>query len=90
MVSCNPDLILKIPFANIYARVTETGWPVSGKTVGNAVPSVKNAQKFWRSVACQMFKQGHVFWYAYQDYADTPSFGTFDKNGKAIYDLSKC
>ena len=63
---------------------------MSGTKYGNAVPSVTNAQKYWRSVACQLFKEGHVFWYAYQDYSVAPSFGIFDKNGKAIYDLYGC
>ncbi|KAM3416593.1 Glucan 1,3-beta-glucosidase [Cercospora zeina] len=67
--------------------VTETSWPVTGDTFGNAVPSVANAQKFWRSVACELFNEGHVFWYAYQDYNDSPSFGIFDSNGNAVYDL---
>lgn len=70
--------------------ITETGWPYKGASQGAAVASVQNAQKFWRSVACQLFKQAHVFWYAYQDYNDSPSFGVFDRNGKAIYDLSAC
>ncbi|EME45823.1 glycoside hydrolase family 17 protein [Dothistroma septosporum NZE10] len=70
--------------------ITETGWPSSGATQGAAVASVKNAQKFWRSVACQLFKQSHVFWYVYQDYSDSTSFGVFDSNGDAIYDLYGC
>lgn len=48
--------------------VTETGWPVSGPNSGAAVASVKNAQTYWRSVACQAFNSVHIFWYAYQDY----------------------
>lgn len=67
--------------------VTETGWPVSGPNSGAAVASVQNAQKFWRSVACKAFNEVHLFWYAYQDYASSPSFGVFDSNGNAIYDL---
>ncbi|KAK4502866.1 hypothetical protein PRZ48_006292 [Zasmidium cellare] len=76
--------------AGTWVWITETGWPTHGATQGAAVASVQNAQKFWRSVACRLFNTGHVFWYAYQDYNDAPSFGVFDKNGKAIYDLSKC
>ncbi|KAK4544669.1 hypothetical protein LTR36_003918 [Oleoguttula mirabilis] len=70
--------------------VTETGWPVSGPDYGDAVASVKNAQTYWRSVACSAFESIHVFWYAYQDYGASPSFGVFGDNGDAIYDLYKC
>lgn len=70
--------------------ITETGWPVSGPNSGAAVASVKNAQQYWRAVACRSFKEVHVFWYAYQDYHQSPSFGVFDKNGNAIYDLYGC
>lgn len=76
--------------SSAWVWVTETGWPVTGPTNGAAVASVQNAQKFWRSVACQLFKEAHVFWYAYQDYNDSPSFGVFDSNGNAIYDLYGC
>lgn len=41
-------------------RVTETGWPVTGATTESAVASVGNAQKFWRSVACQLFQEGKL------------------------------
>ena len=70
--------------------VTETGWPVSGPNSGAAVASVKNAQTFWRSVACKAFNEVHIFWYAYQDYTANPSFGIFGSNGNAIYDLYGC
>lgn len=70
--------------------VTETGWPVSGANFGAAVASVKNARTYWREVACQGFKQVHMFWYVADDYWETPSFGVFNQNGKAIYDLAKC
>ena len=70
--------------------VTETGWPVSGAKFGAAVASVGNAQTYWRAVACQAFTQVHIFWYVESDYWETPSFGVFGKNGKAIYDLYAC
>ncbi|TLD04575.1 hypothetical protein E2P81_ATG10254 [Venturia nashicola] len=70
--------------------VTETGWPVSGPNSGAAVASVQNAQTFWRSVACKAFNEVHIFWYSYQDYHQSPSFGVFDSNGNAIYDLYGC
>ena len=72
--------------------VTETGWPVSGKTVGDGKPSPENAQKFWRDVGCPMFGETNVWWYTLQDAApDTPnpSFGIVGKDGgKPLYDLS--
>lgn len=70
--------------------VTETGWPVSGPDYGPAVPSVANAQTYWHTVACAAFQQIHIFWYAYQDYSASPSFGVFGSNGNAIYDLKSC
>lgn len=70
--------------------VTETGWPLTGKSQGAAVASKTNAQHYWRSVACACFQSVHTFWYAYQDYVDSPSFGVFDSNGNAQYDLYDC
>lgn len=70
--------------------VTETGWPHAGANYGNAVASVKNAQTYWRSVACAAFSQIHIFWYAYQDYSESPTFGVFGQNGNAVYDLRAC
>ncbi|KAG9519173.1 glycoside hydrolase, partial [Aureobasidium melanogenum] len=70
--------------------VTETGWPVSGPNYGNGVASVKNAQTFWKQVACAAFKQVHIFWYVHQDYQASPSFGVIDRNGHAIYDQQSC
>jgi exo-beta-1,3-glucanase (GH17 family) len=71
--------------------VTETGWPVSNTTnTGAAVASVANAQNYWRTVACKAFESVHIFWYAYQDYNESPSFGIFGKNGHVIYDGVQC
>lgn len=89
VVSQQKNLLTMI-FSSQQQWVTETSWPVTGANYGSAVPSVANAQKFWRSVACELFNEGHVFWYAYQDYNDSPSFGVFDSNGNAIYDLYGC
>ncbi|KAI0098748.1 glycoside hydrolase superfamily [Nemania sp. FL0031] len=58
--------------------VTETGQPVSGKTSGDSVASVENAETFWKTVGCPMFGNINVWWYTLQDAApDTPnpSFG---------------
>ena len=34
--------------------ITETGWPVSGKTENKAVPSTDNAATFWKEVGCPL------------------------------------
>ena len=68
--------------------VTETGWPTSGATENDAVPSVANAQQYWSQVACSAFNSGHTFWYTLQDFSASPSFGVVDSNGNTLYDLS--
>ncbi|KAI1386372.1 glycoside hydrolase family 17 protein [Hypoxylon trugodes] len=59
--------------------ITETGHPVSGKTVGQSVASADNAEKFWNSVVCPLLSSKTNLWYyTLQDAApDTPnpSFG---------------
>ncbi|KAJ4266244.1 hypothetical protein NW762_004225 [Fusarium torreyae] len=48
--------------------VTETGWPATGPDWDEAVPSVKNAQKYWRDVGCkQLFNKTPTFWYTLRD-----------------------
>lgn len=73
--------------------ITETGWPVSGKTYNKAVASTKNARTYWEDVGCPMFGSTNVWWYTLQDAAPTtpnPSFGvvgtTLTKT--PLYDLS--
>ncbi|KAH7189287.1 glycoside hydrolase superfamily [Fusarium flagelliforme] len=73
--------------------VTETGWPVSGKTVGKAVPNLKNARTYYEEVACPMFGDINVWWYTLQDSAPqtpNPSFGVIgsELTEKPLYDLS--
>jgi glucan endo-1,3-beta-D-glucosidase len=72
--------------------ITETGWPVSGKTVGAGVPSPENAETYWKDVGCPMFGTTNVWWYTLQDaLPDTPnpSFGVIsDLNTAPLYDLS--
>ncbi len=68
--------------------MTETGWPTSGPTENQAVPSVANAQSYWSAVACAAFNSGHVFWYSLQDYNASPSFGVVDSNSKPVYNLA--
>ncbi len=68
--------------------VTETGWPVSGPTAGNAVPSVPNAQQYWSQVSCSVQQQTHMFWYTMMDSGASPSFGVLDANYNLIYNLN--
>lgn len=67
--------------------VTETSWPVSGANFGAAVPSVANAQRYWKEVACGAFPQISTFWYAYQDYNANPSFGVIGRDQNPVHDL---
>ncbi|KAH6642565.1 glycoside hydrolase superfamily [Boeremia exigua] len=59
--------------------VTETGWPVSGETVGQAVPSVDNARIYWEDVACKLVNDNvNLYYYLLQDVQwgnPSPSFG---------------
>ena len=68
--------------------IAESGWPVSGDNYGAAVPSVDNAKTYWSEVACSAFESVHTFWYAYQDYTESPSFGIIGSNGQPVYDLT--
>lgn len=73
--------------------ITETGYPVSGKTVGQAVPSLENAKKFWDAVGCPMFGKTNVWWYTFQDAAPqtpNPSFGIIGNalSKTPLYDIS--
>jgi len=68
--------------------VTESGWPTSGPTENQAVPSVANAQQYWSTVACSAFNNGHTFWYTLQDFSASPSFGVLDSNGNPLYNLN--
>ncbi|EKJ74741.1 hypothetical protein NXS19_013914 [Fusarium pseudograminearum] len=48
--------------------VTETGWPYKGPDWDEAVPSVKNAQKYWQDVGCKsLFNKVPTFWYNLRD-----------------------
>lgn len=74
--------------------VTETGFPVSGMTVNKAVPSVENAQRFWREVGCEMlFGRANTWWYTLRDVGKgtpQPSFGILGegKAAKPLFDLA--
>ncbi|KAL8994546.1 MAG: hypothetical protein Q9169_005510 [Polycauliona sp. 2 TL-2023] len=71
--------------------ITETGWPVSGPTENQAVPSTQNAEAYWKAVGCRAFGQTNTFWYTLQDAfpdAPSPSFGVIGSGNTPLYDLS--
>lgn len=73
--------------------ITETGWPVSGPTSGQAVASVDNAKTFWNAVACKVLGNINTYWYTLQDSAPvtpSPSFGVVGSvlSTTPIYDLT--
>ncbi|KAI1430531.1 glycoside hydrolase superfamily [Xylaria sp. CBS 124048] len=48
--------------------VTETGFPYTGITWGDAVPSVANAQLYWQQIGCRrLFGKVPTFWYDLAD-----------------------
>ena len=59
--------------------MTETGWPVSGQTLNQAVPNADNARIYWEDVTCQLVKDNvNLYYYILQDvqYGNpSPSFG---------------
>jgi len=79
--------------------ITETGWPISGKTENLAIPSLANAKTFWDEVGCaSAFGKINTWWYVLQDAAPTapnPSFGLLGSSTsdstlgtQPLYDLS--
>lgn len=74
--------------------VTETGWPVSGKTENLGVPSPANAQIYWNDVACPLLGNTNTWWYTIEDNDNAtpnPSFGVTNGNPLSTtpyYDLS--
>lgn len=74
--------------------VTETGWPVSGPTVNEAVPSLQNAQTYWEEVGCNLlFNNVNTWWYTLRDaepVTPNPSFGVVgsDLSTTPLYNLS--
>ncbi|KAJ8127547.1 hypothetical protein O1611_g6088 [Lasiodiplodia mahajangana] len=59
--------------------VTETGWPdstrdyVAGPVFHDAVPSIENAQTYWKTIGCSLFGKRNIFWYTLLDGAMTDS-----------------
>ena len=74
--------------------VTETGWPISGPTENQAVPSLANAKTYWDQVGCgRLFGQVNTWWYTLQDAFPTtpsPSFGVVGTtlSETPLFDLS--
>jgi glucan endo-1,3-beta-D-glucosidase len=73
--------------------ITETGWPVSGKTENLGVPSLANAKTFWDEVGCPRFGKVNMWWYTLQDAQGStpnPSFGIVGStlSTTPLFDLS--
>jgi glucan endo-1,3-beta-D-glucosidase len=73
--------------------ITETGWPVSGPTEGQAVPGIANAQTYWDAVGCTAFGTINTYWFTLQDAYPTtpaPSFGIVGTtlSTTPLYDLT--
>ena len=69
-------------------------WPETGPTYHLAVPSVANAQQYWKQVACSSFKSTQAFWDCLYDNDEEwdgglrPAYGVLDHNRNPSYDLS--
>lgn len=75
--------------------ITETGWPVTGKTENLAVPNTANAKTYWDQVGCPNFGVVNTWWYTLEDTDDSatpnPSFGIVSGtplSSKPLFDLS--
>ncbi|RDA86820.1 hypothetical protein CP532_6347 [Ophiocordyceps camponoti-leonardi (nom. inval.)] len=73
--------------------ITEMGWPLQGKKTGQAEASKKNAEWYWKHVACPTFEKRNVWYFTLQDgdgvNKPDPSFGLVnDLKGKPLIDLS--
>ncbi|KAJ5780297.1 hypothetical protein N7457_005457 [Penicillium paradoxum] len=70
--------------------ITETGWPVTGKTENLAVANTANARQYWTEVACPLLGNTNTWWYILEDPASTPSFGVTGSADSTtpLYDLS--
>ncbi|KAA8569767.1 hypothetical protein EYC84_001348 [Monilinia fructicola] len=74
--------------------VTETGWPVTGATTGQAVADTASAKTYWDDVGCPNFGKINMYWYTLQDQnaagSVSPSFGIVGSSlsSKPLFDLS--
>ncbi|RMY10666.1 hypothetical protein D0867_08321 [Hortaea werneckii] len=73
--------------------VTETGWPISGETLNQAVAGTENAEIYWKEVACSLLGNVNTWWYILQDAAPSApatSFGIVgaDLSSAPLYDLT--
>ncbi|KAJ0336583.1 hypothetical protein COL922a_007792 [Colletotrichum nupharicola] len=72
--------------------VTETGWPVTGETWDEAVPSAQNAKTYWDEIGCrQLFGKTPTFWYNIRDSNpdNTMKFAiTKDLSTKPLFNLT--
>uniref|UniRef100_L2GC07 Gpi-anchored cell wall beta-endoglucanase n=1 Tax=Colletotrichum fructicola (strain Nara gc5) TaxID=1213859 RepID=L2GC07_COLFN len=74
------------------AAGTETGWPVTGETWDEAVPSAQNAKTYWDEIGCrQLFGKTPTFWYNLRDSNpdNTMKFAiTKDLSTKPLFNLT--
>jgi glucan endo-1,3-beta-D-glucosidase len=73
--------------------ITETGFPVSGKTENQAVPGTDNAKTYYDQVGCPNFGTVNTWWFTLQDSnggTPNPSFGLIGSSYSTnpLYDLS--
>ncbi|KAK6529340.1 hypothetical protein TWF281_008516 [Arthrobotrys megalospora] len=75
--------------------VGETGWPSLGKTIGQAVPTIPNAGKYFKAIACWMrTTRKPFFWFSAVDEQWKPGgvaetrFGVSWYNGAKKYNMS--
>ncbi|KIV99458.1 hypothetical protein, variant [Verruconis gallopava] len=67
--------------------VTETGWPTTGETLAQAVPSTENAKTYWDEVGCGvLFGKINTWWFTLED----PNFGVVGDSltTTPLYDLT--
>jgi len=69
--------------------ITETGWPVSGPTMAQAVANTANAETYWQQVGCGFaFNKIPTFWFDLVDGGASPSFGVTGGSTTPLYGLS--